>query len=232
MRKTDFLEQLRHRLVDLGCPIVHVQRLVQEVADHREDLKQAAVLEGLPESTAETRADTQLGDPLDLAEHLMVALRRSSWWGRHFIIGFCLLPLLAVPVLWGLLLFLDVSLEFALGYGWDSKKLHVAADNPGAFHHLVIAVHCADFVAIALVTLLFYWLARRSAVGFRWMMTAGAICSLYALFSWVQIRPHSFTLGITWTPQWIRAAIPLSILAAAYTLRWRTTRCFRENVAI
>ena len=27
----------------------------------------------------------------------MVMLQQSSWWGRHCIIDFCLLPLLAVP---------------------------------------------------------------------------------------------------------------------------------------
>lgn len=177
----DYIEQLRRRLVELGCPIAQMRRLVQEVADHREDLKQAALAEGLAEVGAEVRADVQLGDPLALAEHLMTAQRRSSWWGRHFVITFCLLPLLAVPVLWVLLLFLDLSLEFALGYGWDSKKLHVAAGNPVSFHHLAMAVHCADYVAIALVTLLFCWLARRSAVSLKWMVTACAICSLHAL---------------------------------------------------
>lgn len=102
MRKADFIEQLRRRLVDLGCPITHVRRLVQEVADHREDLKQAALSEGLSESAAEIHADTLLGKPVELAERLTLALRQSSWWSRHFIIGFCLVPLLAFPLLWTL----------------------------------------------------------------------------------------------------------------------------------
>jgi hypothetical protein len=202
--------------------MVQVRRLVQEVADHREDLKQAALSEGVSELNAEAHANVQLGDPLDLAEHLMVVLRRSCWWGRHFLIGFCVLPLLAVPVLWALVLFLNLTLEFALGYGWDSKKLHVAADNPVAFHQLVIALHCADCVAIALVTLLFCWLARRSAVSLTWMATACAICSLYALFTHVTIEPHSFAVGIGWIPQWIRAAIPLLVAGAIYAFQRRS----------
>ena len=232
MPRTDFTEQLRLRLTELGCPIAHLRRLVQEVADHHEDLKQAALSEGLSEANAEARANVQLGDPLALAEHLMVALRRSSLWGRHFLIGFCVLPLLAVPVLWALLLFLGLSLEFALGYGWDWKKLNVAADNPVAFHHLAIAVHGADYVAIALATLLFCWLARRSVVSVRWMLTSCVICSLYALFFWATIKPHHFALGITWTPQWIRAVIPLLIAGAIYVFQRRTTQCFQERVAV
>ena len=232
MARTDFIEPLRRRLLELGCPMVQARRLVQEVADHHEDLKQAALSEGLSEANAEVRANTQLGDPVALAEHLMAMLLRSSWWGRHSLIGFCLLPLLAVPVLWTLFLFLELSLEFALGFGWDLKKLHTAADNPVAFHHLVITLHCADYAAIALVTLLFCWLARRSGVSFKWMVIACVICSLYASFVYARIWPHNFAPGITWTPQWIRAAIPLLIAGAVYIFRRRTTQCFQEKVAI
>ncbi|MFZ0829019.1 MAG: hypothetical protein WAO02_16515 [Verrucomicrobiia bacterium] len=228
----DFIELLRRRLVELGCPIAHVPRLVQEVADHREDLKQSALSEGLSGVDAEARANGQLGDPLALAENLMVALRRSSWWGRHCVVTFGLLPLLAVPVLWALLLFIDLSLEFALGYGWDREKLHVAADNPVAFHHLVMVLQCADFVAIALVTLLFCWLARRSAVNLTWMVTACVICSLYALFLQVIVKPHFFAIGIYWPPQWIRAAIPLLIAGAIHLFRRRTTQRIQEKAAV
>jgi hypothetical protein len=227
----DFIEPLRRRLVELGCPLAQMRRLVREVADHHDDLKQAAVSEGLSGADAEVRANAQLGDPLALAEQMMAALRRSSWWGRHFIVVFGLLPLLAVPVLWALLLVLNLSLEFALGYDWDWKKLHVAADNPVAFHHLAMAVHGADYVAIALVTLLFCWLARRAAVSFKCMVTACAICSLYALFTQANIKPHFFALVITWPPQWIRAAIPLLIAGAIYVFHRRTTRRFLEKIA-
>jgi hypothetical protein len=230
MPRTDFIERMRRRLEELGCPVTQVRRLVQEVADHREDLKQAALLEGLSEAEAELSANTNLGDPLDLAEQLMVALRHSTWWGRHFVIGFCLLPLLAVPVLWALLVFLDLALAFALGYGWDVQKLHVAASSPVTFHHLVIAARVADLVAIALVTLLFCWLARRSAVSLKWMVTACAVCSLYALFTRFHLEPHSFMLGIAPSPQCLRAAVPLLIAGAIYAFHRRTIQGFHENV--
>lgn len=212
--------------------MVQARRLVQEVADHHEDLKQAALSEGLSGADAEVRANAQLGDPVALAEHLMVMLLRSSWWGRHSLIGFCLLPLLAVPLLWALLLSLGLSLEFALGFSWDLKKLNIATDNPVAFHHLVMALHGADYVAIALVTLLFCWLARRSGVSLKWMVISCAICSLYALFIWVRIVPHNVTVGISWAPQWIRAAVPLLIAGAIYAFLRRTTQRFQEKIAV
>jgi hypothetical protein len=227
----DFIEPLRRRLVELGCPLAQVRRLVREVADHRDDLKQVAVSEGLSGADAEARANAQLGDPLALADELMTALRRSSWWGRHFVVGFFVVPLLAVPVLWIALLLLQLSLEFTLGFGWDPKNLHAAAGNPVVFRHLVIVIQCANSVSIASITLLFCWLARRAAVGFKWMVTACTICSLYALFVQASIKPHSFEVGVSWTPHWIDAAIPLLIAGAIYVFQRRTMRRFQEKVA-
>jgi hypothetical protein len=229
----DFIEPLRRRLVELGCPITHVRRLVCEVADHREDLKQAALSEGLSEADAEAHANAQLGDPLALAENLMVALRRSSWWGRHFVVTFCLLPLLAFPVLWALLLVLELLLVVTLGYGWDSKKLHMVVNNPVTFHHLTTAFQFMDYVAIALVALFFCWLARRSAVRLKWMVTACAACSVVAVITWAKIEPHSFFMGFTMNNHLhmpsFRGAIPLLVAGAMYVFQRRTRRRFQEK---
>lgn len=177
----DYIQTLRRRLVELGCPMKQVGRLVREFADHRDDLKQAALTEGLSAADAEVRANTQLGDPLVLAEQMMVTLRRSSWWGRHYVVTFGLLPLLAYPLLWALVLVLELLVVITLGYGWDSKKLDVAANNPVAFHHLLMACCVMDYLAIALATLLFCWLARRTAVKLKWLAISCALCSLYAV---------------------------------------------------
>ncbi len=98
----EFINQLRLRLVELGCPAGRLQRMVREMADHREDLVQAATAAGLAEPAAQEQADRRLGDPKKLAENLMVALRRSSWWGRHFLVVFGFLPLLATPLALGI----------------------------------------------------------------------------------------------------------------------------------
>ena len=232
MPRNDFIKVLRGRLLELGCPLAQVRRLVREMADHREDLKQAALAEGLSGVEAEARANAQLGDPLAVAGQLMAALRRSSWWGRHYVVTFGLLPLLAVPVLWFVLLLFQLSLEFTLGFGWDPKNLHAAAADPVAFRHLVIVIQCADSIAVALVTLLFCWLARLAAVSFKWMMTACTICSLYALFVQASIKPHTFEVGVSWTPHWIEAAIPLLIAGAIYLSQRRTVQRFQEQGAV
>ena len=231
MPEVKYIAHLQQRLAELGCPAFQVRRLVREVADHREDLKQTALTEGYTESEAETHVDTQLGDPVELAECLTTVLRRSSWWGRHSFAGFCVLPLVAIPVLWSLVMLIGLWLEFALGFGLHLDNVSRAADNPAQFHYLSMALHGADYAAISAVSLLFCWLTYRAAVNFKWTVTACAVCSLYAVFSWISIRPHSLTLGCSWHPQWIRFAIPLLMLAGFYVFRRQTALRFHESVS-
>ncbi len=211
-------------MLELGCPVDRMQRSVRELADHRRDLIEAAQAKGMPAPTAEAWADAKLGNPQVLAEDLMVSWRQSRWCSRHAFITFGLLPLLMFPMFWALVLFLFLSVEFAVGFGWNHKTLHAAAENPTTFGHLVNAAHGADYAAIALVVLLFCLLGRRSAAGLKWVMLAGLICAAYSLFTCARVAPHYFSIGFTWTPQWIRAAIPLSMVGIAYWNRRRIVR--------
>lgn len=220
----DFVEQLRFRLLELGCPVGRMRRTVREMADHRKDLIEAAVTEGMAAPAAEARAEAKLGDPRALAEDLMLSWQRSRWCGRHTLITFGLVPLLMFPVFWMLALILCLSVEFAIGFGWDHKILDTAADNPAMFGYLAKAAYGADYVAIALVVCFFSLLARRSAVSLKWVMLAGLICAVYSLFTYTYVVPHHFTIGANWKPHWIRSAIPLAMMGIAYWNRRRLVR--------
>lgn len=245
MPKANYIAQLRGQLMELGCPIFQVRRLVQEVADHREDLLRTAVAEGCSASEAEARAEGQLGDPHDLAERLTVVVRRSSWWGQHSLIGFGLLPVVVIPLLWGLLTAVGIWLEYAVGCGLNDERLHAAAARPDGFRHICMAIHGADYVAIVLVTLLFCWLTYRVAASFKWTVAVCVVSALYALFTGVfiqpqnaSIQPHNLTLGFSahwppytiWTAQLIRFAVPLVILGMTYAVQRQAAHRFRESV--
>src|ERR1051326_35563 len=93
------IRAFERRLIELGCPRRYAQRSVAEFAEHLEDLTQARIEEGLETTNARAHASEQLGDPAILAERLVASYRQSSWWGRHPVIGFCLLPPLALMIL-------------------------------------------------------------------------------------------------------------------------------------
>ncbi|HTV42235.1 MAG TPA: hypothetical protein VMF08_16815 [Candidatus Sulfotelmatobacter sp.] len=233
----DFMGQLRGRLLKLRCPTARIERLVHELADHREDLKQAGLAEGLSEADAEARADASLGDPLVLAEQTMMSVRRSTWWGRHCVVTFGLLPILAC-LLWYLMLLCEMLLVYALGYGCNREKLHVAASNPVTLHHLLLAFRFTDYFGVVLVALLFFWLAQRTAVKLRWMVISCAIWSLMAVIFWAELKPNTITAsetGLTLTAggtlstdlasmPWFRATIPVLVAGAGYVIQCRAVR--------
>ncbi len=216
----DYLQQLHGRLAELGCPAARLRRMIREVADHREDLIAAALAEGLLTSEAKARADAKLGDPIVLAGELMRTFRRSNWWGRNYLFTFGFLPLLAYPLLWALFLVAELSLGYAICFGWNHKKLHAIGDNPVVFHHWAMAMYGADYVAIGLVALLICWLARRSGVSITWMFIACLVCSVYAIASYTYVGRHNYVIGFPPHAQWLRAAIPV-LVAAAFYLRHR-----------
>lgn len=212
MPNADSIRTFERRLRAAGYPAGQLRRRVRELAEHREDLKQAALEEGLSEADAEARADQRLGEPVVLAEQMVLALRQSFWWGRHRFVVFGLLP---IPMIF------SASL-LALAAAFGLVRLCVSADDwavladggPG-FSLLSRASRFACCLAIALTTVLFCWLARQSAAGWKWTMLACACCSLQSFFGCCRILPHSAFVGYSSTPNWFCAVIPLWVAAAA-----------------
>jgi hypothetical protein len=213
--------------------------MVREVADHREDLKQASLTEGLSEGDAESRADLQLGDPLTLAEHLVTVLRNSSWWGRHKVITFFLLPLLTLPALGNMIQVVMLCMLWKWGYDINSQKaVHISGSEMAG---LITFLHYAYFVKLGLVTFLFCWLARRFGVRFFWLVLACGICSLEDLMLQVSLIPHHLLLHLSLPDfhyglfhpilQMAEAAIPLFIAAIIYTFQRQTLRNAHRQMA-
>ena len=208
MHKESAVAKLERRLAELGCPARERRRQVREVAEHHEDLRVAALEEGLSEAAAEAHANQLLGEPVALAEQLAAVLRQSSWWGRHRVIGFCLLPPLGIFA--GSVLSLFAVLLF-LRLFFSASEWRVLADQGPGFSLIVVGVEVANYLATAGMTLFFCWLARRVGAGLRWAMLACAVCSLQSYFGYCRISPHAVSIGYSLTPDWICALIPMLI---------------------
>jgi hypothetical protein len=225
--------QFERRLVELGCPAAKLREKVRELADHYEDLRLAALEEGVSEKDAKARADAQLGDTVQLAEKIVAVLRQSSWWGRHPIIGFCWLPLFAFTPAWllcgGILAGLCWLMARLFGptYNFDAQALDALRHDSGAFNTFASPVNAAlTFFAVLLSGLLFLWLARRSALGLKWMVLTCAITSANSFFVYSTIQPGSVAVGYALpSPNWIFAATPLVIAGAALFRQRKVERC-------
>ena len=225
MRDDFFLPALREQLAVRGCPRPAARRILREAAEHLEDLELTARNAGRENPSAE--AAGQLGDPAVLAERHVSALRLASWWGRHPLVGLGLLPLLAGPVLWLVLLGAGMGggawLVIQLGFGGSSNAFSLAAGHPAVFPWLWVGTRMMDVAALALTTQLFCWRARRAALDRRWLLPVGAVLSLQGLWLVARLQPHMFSIlfalprGLLGQFDWARAAIPLLITALHWT---------------
>jgi len=217
------IEHFERRLIEMGCPERRLQEKVRELADHYEDLKLAALEEGLTESEAQTRAAALLGDPVMLAENIVRGLRQSSWWGRHPIIGFCLFPPLIFSFIWAgcfFALFYTCQLlgwVFGPAYDIDDATANILS-QPDVFRHYDMPLNMGlNAVSVIILTVIFCWLARRSAVGLKWVIMTCAACLLPALFFPSAVRLHSITVYVWWySPYWPNVAIPLAAALLAF----------------
>ena len=224
MREPAMIALFERRLVELGCPSAQLRSNVRELGEHHEDLKCAALEEGLSEAEAEARADKLLGEPADLAGQISAVLRQSSWWGRHPVIAFCLLPLLAMPIMAMLGLAIDALAGWLYSLYFTADQLSILANDGGEIA-LARMVGVATWCAMTLLTsALFFRLARRGARGLRWALAACAIGSIANCCTGFRLDPHMF--GMYWSfpptlryPNWVLLLAPLPAIAGAWWLK-------------
>ena len=218
------IERFRRRLLELGCPAGRVTRMVQELADHHADLKSAALEAGLTAAAAEVRADELLGEPVTLAEHFAAVLRNSSWWGRHPLIGFCLLPPVGIVAL----MFLGLLLMALIGkFYFTPGDISALADPGPEFKYLQWTGTGIYYAAIALTAALFCRLAWRSASGFKWALGACVVCAAHSYCYFIKVEPHLFAIGYSISSRLqnlTATAIPLAVAAVFLVWRWRSNR--------
>jgi hypothetical protein len=213
------IAQFERRLIEMGCPARRLAEYVHELGEHYEDLKQAALEEGLPEKEAEAQARELLGDPVFLAETAVAILRQSSWWGRHPVLGFCVLPIPAFIIAGAVCLAFMGGLCWLLGfifgpaYRIDASIGHALSDDAGAFKMFVTPFNTGTHLgAIFLVLLVFCWMARRAAMGLKWMLAACASCAFISVYAVFEIRPRQILLMVSSNPSnLLLAATPLLV---------------------
>lgn len=185
------LTQIERRLIASRVPLAKRQRALQELSDHREDLIQAGLADGLTEIEATIRADKSLGGPVELAEQIVLATRQSSWWGRNPFLAFGVLPffgtIFAIAAAYWIVLRLT-SLPGPLFQYNVYIHSFVMSDNWAA---RVLICHIAQVAAVAALAITFCELAQSSTSKRHWMWIACGICSVQSCL-WTVFVGHTF----------------------------------------
>jgi hypothetical protein len=218
------LDRLRKRLIRRGMSVRHASRMVRELGAHAEDIADELSASGSPADALENQVRKRLGDFDLLAEEIDECFTRRTFWGRHPVATFVLLPILSfsllilVPIWAGSLLvsFLD---EMA-GYGvtYDLNATLAFCRLSFEYYGYIFAFASAGW---------FVCLLRRYVCNMKWSaVAAGTLAVLqYLLVSTINVGPPvaagkylsgSFTLGLALTDpptpdRLVRVFMPLAL---------------------
>ncbi len=163
----------------------------------------------------------RLGAPAEVAEAAATEYRRKRFSGRHPVLMFVVLPVVALPLCWAASIFALVMLVKA--FGLETGKVVTS----GAVYQWAAAV--GPYVMVALMTLpvslaaaLFCRIASNAGVSWKWMLTAcvllavigGAAMAQFALPTELTQGQFSFGFGFSLHPsasQVLQFLLPLSI---------------------
>ena len=233
MRDSTFIAVFERRLAEFGFRDARLRSCVQELREHHEDLKQAALEEGLSVTDAEARADELLGEPYALAAQISAVLRRSSWWGRHPVITFCLLPLVGMLIMMALSLGIDALFCWIYFKSGEVSLLSETDAGVAMLGTVMLGTWCG---MLLLTAIFFCWLAQCAGCGLKWALMACAVCSFYSCCAGIQLHPHQLTLCCgfppalfhpDWIPlNWLPLFVPLVAAAAVWWRRHRRLKQF------
>jgi hypothetical protein len=183
MGNRPWFEDLRRRLVRHGLPHGYVRRFVEEVTDHLEDLKEKTM-------GSEAEAYARLGQSEKVAEAAVVGYRRRSFLGRHpvaALLVFAVSPVISLVVLTSLtfvgLMALAVTAQ-RLGFmGRNGIQLGAAARVTLPYVLTLAAIVVPSMV----LSLLYCRLARRTAIGRKWMLLPCGVLAVTAAAVYCQL---------------------------------------------
>jgi hypothetical protein len=168
-----WFDELQERLAAHELPRAYVRRFVRELADHFEDLK---------EEQMGTEADAllRLGEPRQVADAAVDTYRRRSLVGRYSAVTFLVF---AVSPILSLVVFAAVGLlvmfAAARGLGFvDDSGTHLGTSAKAVLPYLVTAL--TILIPSAVLTALYFGLAKRSGIGRRWTIVSCVVLSVLA----------------------------------------------------
>lgn len=229
------LDGLHARLRRRGLPAEYVGRLVRELEDHLEDLsKEKDFSMEKEEAMSKEALQERIGDTEELAEAAVSEYRKRTVFGRHPVLTFVVGPVPLMVVGWVLFLVVAFALfkglHLVLGSSFDVEGQPVS-QWPPLMVWLAGALHGAGrFVPPAIVALVFWRLASRAGLSWRWSLGACAIVALLAgmYTSQMDLPVESgrgrlmIGLGLSWWPsaaQLAQLAVPAAIgLVSAWRL--------------
>jgi hypothetical protein len=172
-----WLEDVRERLVENTLPPEYVRRLMEELTDHFQDLKEETM-------SKDAEVLSRLGEADHVAEAAVLAYKRRHFLGRHptaAVLAFAVLP--AVSMLVSVVLAAFCVMVFSDICGQYGLNL-ADRDHLGAWNPLTLNWGLSLLTVIGpsvLLTVVYCWIAKRAGMKKKWMLLACGAVSVVAM---------------------------------------------------
>jgi hypothetical protein len=219
-----WFDNLRKQLIRYDLPRSYIQRFMEEVTDHLEDLKEETM-------GSETDAYARLGESERVAGAAVVAYRQRSFFGRHpalTLLVFAIAPVVLLSVLMVVGLFALVQTAVWLGLIGDDG-LHIGTTSKAMLPYaLSLAV---VIIPSMILSILYCGLARRTVVGRIWKIVPFGVLAFVGAACYCQVTftgtGHGsillgFGLGACSVMQIVQFFVPL--VFGCCVIRWQRNR--------
>ncbi len=185
MAKRPWLEDVRRRLAKHALPADYIDRFVEELSDHLQDIEEESM-------STEASVHSRLGEPGQVAEAAAVAYRRRSFLGRHRAAAFLVFgvsPLVAFVAL-------SALAAFGTGVLFDAavERLPIRFGNTAWAASPYGMSLLSVIIPSVFVSIVYCKLARRSGIRRTWMLLSCAVIAALAATPLFYVR-YSDTPG-------------------------------------
>lgn len=168
-----WLDNLRRELARQNLPPFYVERLVEELTDHITDCME----DRMSTDAKDLRSlAARLGAARDIAAAAQSEYCKTNFWGRHPILSFVLLPILALPIVWAAAFVIVLFASKLLGLDTGGNASESLAE--WARWSMPGVVFLSLFVPIVAVAALVCRMGSRAGVHWRWTVIACAIVAV------------------------------------------------------
>jgi hypothetical protein len=189
-----WLNRVRQRLAKHDLAPNYVERVVEELANHLEDLKEQS-------TSTEADAYSRLGEPEQVAEAAVTAYKRRSFLGRHPAAAFLVFGVSPVALLVALFV---VTLCFIgmieIGVGITKEPPNDLGIVGSAVVNFVGSLLTVVVPSI-LATILYCQLAKRLGAGRKWILVSSVTLAVFAsspAYWRAGSGDHSWRFSVPW----------------------------------
>jgi hypothetical protein len=210
-----WLEELREQVRQQGLPPQYVERLLQELSDHFQDIQ--GEKKGM-DAEKVCIPGTRMGEPGDLAQFIGSEYRKQHLGQKHPVVMFAVMPVLLLLAIWAGLMLVAFIIESVLG---EAAGPVVDAFTAQLVNYGVI------WLPVGLTTVIFCRAARRRRVDRRWSLLTAATLAIFPGMT-VSLTPSTLLIGLfpaITLVTFIQVVLPLAICG------WYSWRGYRLQSA-